>query len=150
MVAQYANLNRLLEQGAEPRGRRSATGERSTPTGWVTKKENVGGQELEFGNGYRVLAVQVEGQKAVIKGPEAWLNWYRAMEAHHIQSVVGEWLERLAKESSSTPAAKEAHRAVAETKERPSDDRVDALEAKVTGLEAGVGEILSLLKQTKS
>jgi hypothetical protein len=40
---------------------RRRTRAKSIPTGWETRQGEVTGQELEFENGYRVLAVTVPG-----------------------------------------------------------------------------------------
>lgn len=141
---QNVNLNRLLEHGAEPRGTRTSSGERSTPTGWIKKDDNVTAQELMFSNGYKVLAVQIEGQKAVIKGAEAWLRWYEAMNKGHVQSVVGQWLEGLAKE-----APKDGNKPLsgAPKEAAQEDDRVAKLESEVTDIKSMMGEILGHVKK---
>ncbi len=99
-MAQYANLNRLTalrDQGIAPQGRRSATGpqERSKPTGFVKKSGNVTLAELEFSNGYVVSALQVEGQKAIIKGPEAVLRLLEGIANGHVQECYDAWLKHV-------------------------------------------------------
>lgn len=143
MVAQFANLNRLLEQGAEPKGRRTGQGERSSPTGRNFDAGEVLGAELQFSNGYKVLAVQIKGQKAVIKGPEAWLNFYKAMKDGTVQDVVGKWLDMLAKDSHNETVTSQASEA---KPHEPEPDRVEALEQDVTSLKEGMEQILGILK----
>lgn len=98
----YANLNRLSqlrEQGVAPQGRRSTTGpqERSKPTGFTHKAGNVTIQELEFSNGYIVGALQIEGQKAIIKGPEAMMNFLVAVDKGYVQEAADAWLKHVDK-----------------------------------------------------
>lgn len=103
----YANLSRLVDlrsQGIEPRGRRSqGPVERSRPTGYTCKAGNVTLQELEFSNGYVVGALQVEGQKAIIKGPEATARVLEAIQKGYVQECYNAWLEHVSKGLSSVP-----------------------------------------------
>lgn len=173
----YANLNRLLslrEHGVEPRGRRSATGpqERSRPTGWSFKSGNVTISELEFSNGYVVGALQVEGQKAIIKGPEATLRLLEAVNKNHVQECYDAWLQHVSKglgrvaESDavhSEQTGKGGHvigavHGEAEASEEKSppnggrsqtEERFQALEEDVTSIKGALDEIVGLLKQPK-
>lgn len=100
MVSQET-LERLLmgkgdftpNQGSQGR---SKTAEKSSPTGWSRSVGTVTGQELRFPNGYTVMALQIEGQKSIIKGARAWLGVLSAVETEALQTIVSEWLERIA------------------------------------------------------
>lgn len=174
----YANLNRLLSlraEGIEPRGRRSATGpqERSRPTGWTFKSGNVTIQELEFSNGYVVGALQVEGQKAIIKGPEATMRLLEAVQKNHVQECYDAWLshvnrglgrvaesdvvhaEQKGREGHTIGAVHGETEAVKETGPsenggRPeAEERIERLEEDVTSIKGALDEIVGLLKQPK-
>jgi hypothetical protein len=137
---------------------------RSTPTGWLQERGDVRAQELEFDNGYRVLAVQVLGQKAVIKGAGPWKDFINHNE--DVISLVQEWLNGVEKEgaihtpteesTSRTPEAEAHHRRLfteesmyTGPRRRRTDQpvtqagpsRVDQLEAVVIRLATSVEEI---------
>lgn len=133
----------MLLQGKEPagpHGKRNVGNEgteKSQATGWSLRKGLANGQELQFPNGYTVLAIQIEGQKSLIKGPQAWLNLLKAMEAGDIQAVVNDWLERISKGMEKMDPDAVVHHETPDRRSVPRDgepDRVAALEAKVDGL----------------
>lgn len=66
---------------------------RSTPTGYSLEEGDVTGQELQFDNGYKVFAIQVRGQKAVIKGPGPWKDFVESGES--VDRLVNQWLAHM-------------------------------------------------------
>lgn len=169
----YANLNRLVDlrqQGIEPRGRRSqGPVERSRPTGYAYKAGNVTLQELEFSNGYVVGALQVEGQKAIIKGPEATANVLEAIKKGYVQECYNAWLEHVSKGLSSVPpsdasrseragkghvlgvvhgeteASQESRTEVQSPERAAQEERLDRVEEDVASIKDALDQIVGML-----
>lgn len=98
---------------------------RSTPTGWLREKGDVRAEELQFDNGYRVLAIQVMGQKAVIKGAAPWRSFIE--HENVVRDLVSEWLktaETFEKKPEKTPAVQT----------RPMKSRMDQIESALQGM----------------
>lgn len=66
---------------------------RSTPTGYAQEEGDVRAQELQFDNGYKVLAIQVLGQKAFIKGAGPWRDFID--RSGSVVKLVKEWLHHV-------------------------------------------------------
>lgn len=164
----YANLNRLTQlrdQGVVPQGRRSTSGpqERSKPTGFTHKAGNVTLSELEFSNGYIVGAFQVEGQKAIIKGPEATVKLLEAIDKGYLQECCDAWLKHVdsglkgvrvsdavrAEVGRAHPLPAQGAEEVVEAETPQGEARVARLEEQVDLMGHSLNEILGLLKQPK-
>ena len=167
----YANLNRLVdlrEQGVEPRGKRSQTGptERSRPTGWAFKAGNATLQELEFSNGYVVAALQVEGQKAIIKGPEATMRLLDAIEKGFVQECYDAWLQHVSKglgripESDASraergsqghpvhraPEASQEEGSAQESERAETEGRLEKVEGDIADIKTALSDIVTFMK----
>ncbi len=66
---------------------------RSRPTGYSEEEGDVRAQELQFDNGYKVLAIQVLGQKAFIKGAGPWRDFTGRIDS--VKKLVSNWLSHV-------------------------------------------------------
>jgi hypothetical protein len=121
---------------------RRRTRARSVPTGWETKQGEVSGQELEFENGYRVLAVTIPGLKATIKGLDAWKSTMANLEQW--TAVVREWIHSEEANMRGKIAATWEMGA-----KPPAAAEAQALEKKVDMLADAVAKLTEALSQTR-
>jgi len=160
MAERFANLNRLLElrdEGIGPRGRRQQGPiERSQPTGWTAKHGEISVQELEFSNGYVVMALQIPGQKGIIKGPEAALGLLEAIKSGEAEACISEWLEHVSKGLKGVQAGRHTeerrgapHELPAETRKETAEERreIDSLKADVADIKSAMADIMGFIQQ---
>lgn len=122
---------------------RRRTRARSVPTGWQTEQGEVTGQELEFENGYRVLAVTIPGLKATIKGADAWKAWMQHLD--QCSAVIREWIdseERNHKGRTVEAKPEEVSAALGDT-----EQRLNAMESKIDKVTNNLDRLIEAISQ---